>query len=272
MIAIVGRACELPDARTPEQLWENVLAGRRAFRRLPSERLALADYLSLDRTAEDRMYATEAALHRGVRVRPRALPRARRDVSRVRPHALAGARRGVPRARRRWVRRRRGTATGVDRRRPRQHAHWGDVARGGSARALALRAARGRRRAERAGPRPPVRAASCSRASSAPTKRRLLRSVTSRSPAALSNTIAGRVCNHLDLGGGGYTVDGACAASLLAVITACQRLTSGELDVASPVASTSASTRSSSSASPRRRARRRRDARLRRPLAGLLAG
>jgi enediyne polyketide synthase len=27
----------------------------------------------------------------------------------------------------------------------------------------------------------------------------------------LSNTIAGRICNHFDLKGGGYTVDGACA-------------------------------------------------------------
>src|SRR3954451_23017469 len=45
---------------------------------------------------------------------------------------------------------------------------------------------------------------------------------------ALSNTIAGRICNHLDLHGGGYTVDGACAASLLATATACERLPSGE--------------------------------------------
>src|SRR5690606_28239 len=48
----------------------------------------------------------------------------------------------------------------------------------------------------------------------------------------LSNTIAGRVCNHFDLGGGGYTVDGACAASLLAVTTACQALSAGDVDVA----------------------------------------
>jgi enediyne polyketide synthase len=28
----------------------------------------------------------------------------------------------------------------------------------------------------------------------------------------LSNTIAGRICNHFDLKGGGYTVDGACSS------------------------------------------------------------
>src|SRR5439155_14775390 len=48
----------------------------------------------------------------------------------------------------------------------------------------------------------------------------------------LSNTIAGRICNHFDLKGGGYTVDGSCASSLLAVTTACSSLVSGDLDVA----------------------------------------
>lgn len=48
----------------------------------------------------------------------------------------------------------------------------------------------------------------------------------------LSNTIAGRICNYFDLHGGGYTVDGACASSLLAVCTAAARLASGELDLA----------------------------------------
>src|SRR5207248_6345074 len=40
------------------------------------------------------------------------------------------------------------------------------------------------------------------------------------------------ICNRFDLKGGGYTVDGACASSLLAVTTACSSLLSGDLDVA----------------------------------------
>jgi len=48
----------------------------------------------------------------------------------------------------------------------------------------------------------------------------------------LSNTIAGRICNFLDLRGGGYTVDGACSSSLIAVLTAATALSSGTLDVA----------------------------------------
>ena len=38
-IAIVGVACSYPDATTPRELWENAVAGRRAFRRLPDVRM-----------------------------------------------------------------------------------------------------------------------------------------------------------------------------------------------------------------------------------------
>lgn len=48
---------------------------------------------------------------------------------------------------------------------------------------------------------------------------------------ALSNTIAGRICNYYDFHGTGYTVDGACASSLIAVVHARDALRSGALDV-----------------------------------------
>ena len=47
----------------------------------------------------------------------------------------------------------------------------------------------------------------------------------------LSNTIAGRICNYLNLGGGGYTVDGACSSSLLAIATAANGLMNRDLDL-----------------------------------------
>src|SRR6266436_399202 len=61
-IAIVGLACVYPDARTPAELWENVLAQRRAFRRLPPERLRAVDYWSADAAAPDRTYSAEGAV------------------------------------------------------------------------------------------------------------------------------------------------------------------------------------------------------------------
>jgi enediyne polyketide synthase len=48
---------------------------------------------------------------------------------------------------------------------------------------------------------------------------------------SLSNTIAGRICNHFDLGGGGYTVDGACCSSLLAVADISAALVAGDIQV-----------------------------------------
>src|SRR4051794_38017554 len=64
-IAIVGLACLYPEARTPAELWENVLAQRQAFRRLPPERLRAEDYFSNDPQAEDKTYSLEAALIEG---------------------------------------------------------------------------------------------------------------------------------------------------------------------------------------------------------------
>src|SRR5437868_6180188 len=64
-IALVGMACRYPDARSPGELWENVLAQRQAFRRLPAERLSLADYGSADDGDPDRMATTEAAVLEG---------------------------------------------------------------------------------------------------------------------------------------------------------------------------------------------------------------
>jgi len=48
----------------------------------------------------------------------------------------------------------------------------------------------------------------------------------------LANTIAGRVCNYLNLKGGGYIVDGACSSSLLSVATACDALKLRNMDLA----------------------------------------
>jgi enediyne polyketide synthase len=61
-IAITGLACRYPDAASATELWENALAQRRAFRRMPAERLNPADYYSADRHAPDRTYAITAAV------------------------------------------------------------------------------------------------------------------------------------------------------------------------------------------------------------------
>ena len=227
-IAIVGMACRYPDARSPGELWENVLAGRRAFRRLPPERLRLEDYPP---DAEDSIYSTEAALLEGyefdrVRFRVagstfRAADMAHWLALEVAADALADAgfaeAEGLPKEASGVLVG--NSLTGEFSRANLMRLRWPYVRRVVDA-ALAEQDWSEQRRADfleglqeqYKSPFPPVGDETLA--------------------GGLSNTIAGRICNHFDLGGGGYTVDGACASSLLAVGTACSALTVGDLDVA----------------------------------------
>jgi enediyne polyketide synthase len=230
-IAIVGMACVYPDARSPGELWENVLAQRRAFRRVPPERLRLEDYFSADPHTPDATYATEAAVIEGYefdRVAFRVVGSTFRaaDLAHwlaldVASRALADAGftdgNGLPRE-----------ATGV---------LLGNTLTGEFSRANTLRLRW-----------PYVRrvldAALVKEHWSAEQRETFLAGLEEKykSPfppvgeetlaGGLSNTIAGRICNQFDLKGGGYTVDGACASSLLATANACSALAVGDLDVA----------------------------------------
>ena len=230
-IAIVGMACRYPDARSPGELWENALAGRRAFRRIPAERLNLNDYLSSDRQSPDQTYSTEGAFIEGyefdrARFRvPGATYRAADPAHWLTLDVAAAALEdagftngeGLPRE-----------TTGV---------FIGNTLTGEFSRAntLRLRWPYVRR---------VVRKVLEDDAFPLERRRELLSQLETlyKKPfppvgaetlaGGLSNTIAGRICNHFDLNGGGYTVDGACASSLLAVINACSSLTAGDLEVA----------------------------------------
>ncbi|MGJ4941457.1 SDR family NAD(P)-dependent oxidoreductase [Bradyrhizobium sp. HKCCYLS1011] len=48
----------------------------------------------------------------------------------------------------------------------------------------------------------------------------------------LANTIAGRIANYFDMHGGAYSVDGACASSMVALADAATLLVSGQIDAA----------------------------------------
>jgi enediyne polyketide synthase len=230
-IAIVGMACRYPDAKSPAELWENVLAQRRAFRRLPPERLRVEDYFSSDRNAPDRTYAAEAALIEGYEfdrekfkvvgstfrsadlahwlaldIAARALEDAGFSEGRGLPVESTGVVLG-------------NTLTGEFSRANLMRYRWPYVRRTLDATLQDEGWPAAKRRtfletleARYKSPFPPVGEESLA--------------------GGLSNTIAGRICNHFDFKGGGYTVDGACASSLLAVTHACAALASEDLDVA----------------------------------------
>ncbi|GGL40595.1 type I polyketide synthase [Planomonospora parontospora] len=227
-IAIVGAACRYPDAGDPDELWEMVLSGRRAFRPLPPRRLNLDDYAA---AGADGTYARFAAVLEGwtfdrTRFRIpgptyRVTDPAHWLALEVAADALASA--GHPDGR------------GLDR--DRVGVVIGNSMNGEFSRAsvLRLRWPYVRRVLQHAltaeGWAPEAQA-------------RFLAGLeqTYKSPfpepndetlaGGLANTIAGRICNHFDLHGGGYTVDGACSSSLLSVITAARALRAGDIDVA----------------------------------------
>jgi enediyne polyketide synthase len=230
-IAIVGMGCRYPDADSPERLWENVLAGRRAFRQLPEERMRLDDYYSPDPAAPDRFYARMAAVLTGWefdRVAFKVAGSTYRSTDLTHWLALDVAARALADA---------GFPGGDGLPRDRTGVVIGNTLTGEFTRANVLRLRW-----------PYVRRvmAAALRDEGWDDERlgRFLaeteRTYKAPFPAVdedtlaggLSNTIAGRICNHFDLHGGGYTVDGACSSSLLSVITACRSLAEGDVSVA----------------------------------------
>lgn len=229
-VAIVAAACEYPDARSPNDLWEVSLFGRQAFRRLPSSRLSLTQYLRGD-VDPDGLYEIEAALIEGYSFdRERflvplatfrstdlshwlALDVASRAISSLPPDSLETSR----------VKDRTGvvianTLTGEFSRSALLRYRWPFIEH-------------------------QVRTAAHSFLASYDLERflgDLEQQIKAPFPdpdsdslaGGLSNTIAGRIANHFGFRGGAHAVDGACASSLVGIVTACERLRSGELDCA----------------------------------------
>lgn len=230
-IAIVGMACRYPDARTPSELWENVLAQRRSFRRIPAERMRMEDYFSSDRAAEDRTYSCEAALIEGYefdRVKFRVSGSQFRSADLAHWMALDIATQALVDA---------GFDGGTGLPKESTGVLLANTLTGDTSRANVLRLrwpyvrrVVGAAMAEQ-GHAPGAIEAFLQTLE--PQYKQPFPTVNEETLAGgLSNTIAGRICNHFDLKGGGYTLDGACAASLLAVSNACSAIVAGDLDVA----------------------------------------
>ncbi|MFC7221071.1 SDR family NAD(P)-dependent oxidoreductase [Streptomyces polyrhachis] len=230
-IAVVGMACRYPDADDPAQLWDLVVRKRRAFRRLPAERLAVEDYFDATRTSPDSVYATKAAVLEGWSF-DRAAFRVPGSVHRstdpahwlaleTAAKALADA--GAP------------GGSGLDRERVAVvigNTLTGEVTR---ARSMRLRWPYVRSVLEATLEEEGVAGALREQILARGAQRYLAPFPEPDDDflaGGLANTIAGRICNHFDFHGGGFTVDGACSSSLLAVINACSLLHEGSADLA----------------------------------------
>jgi len=225
-IAVVALACRFPDADTPDQLWQNMLDGRRSFRPLPPERLPLADYAAgqvagsetiapvlaglladwqFDRT---RFHVPQSAFEAADLAHWLCLDVAAEAVGQVGAGRLPAERTGVVVA---------NTLTGefsraqMLRLRLPYLLHRLD-------RGLAAREADASQRQQAV----EALAEALRQDFPDPNEETLA--------GGLANTIAGRIANYFDLQGGAWSVDGACASSLLAWHDAAAALASGELD------------------------------------------
>ena len=221
-IAVIGLSCWYPDARNPRQLWENILARRRQFRLFLDQRLPLSDYYHPDPEEPDKVYGRKASYIDGFDFdwasrRLTLSTYESTDIAHwlafeVALEAIADAgfnRENIPREYTGVIVG--NTLTGEQTRANTMRLRWPFVRR-------ALNAA--------------VQFSGMSSEKFAETEHKFKSFYKSVFPSVnedtlvggLSNTIAGRICNYLNLFGGGYTVDGACSSSLLAVATAATEL------------------------------------------------
>ncbi|MCX6130780.1 MAG: beta-ketoacyl synthase N-terminal-like domain-containing protein, partial [Proteobacteria bacterium] len=229
-IAIVGLSCWYPGAQSLVEFWENILAKRQQFRRMPDEQLPLDQYQDSNRATPDKTYGTEAAVLDGFEFdwKSRRIPKQvfestdivhwlalevalkALDDSGLDLAKLQSQQTGVILG---------NTLTGEWTRTNAMRMRWPFFER-------VLRETAANKGMLGEGLDSYISSVEEAFKSVFPTINE------DTLAGALSNTIAGRICNFLDLHGGGYTVDGACSSSLIAIITAARNLANHDLDVA----------------------------------------
>jgi len=230
LIAIIGMACHYPGAQDLRSFWENILTRRRQFRPFPDTRLPASDYYDPDPAAPDKTYCRKAGLLDGFAFDPAQyrIPRSTFESADI-VHWLAlkvalaslddagFSKTSVPKERTGVILG--NTLTGEYSRSEGMRLRWPFV----------------RRVVEKAALEKGLsseQTAEFLRTTEAYYKSIFTPITEDTLAGALSNTIAGRICNYLDLHGGGYTVDGACSSSIIAAATAATHLVNRDLDLA----------------------------------------
>lgn len=229
-IAVIGTACYYPGASNIKELWENILARRVQFRRMLDKRLPLGEYYDEDAKAPDKTYLIKAAFLENFQFDWEKLRIPKKTVEStdiahwlaldiaLKTFEDAGYKLdNIPLQNTGVIVG--NTLTGEQTRSQTLRLRWPYVQK-----VLNTTAAhRGMGMEERG--------------HFAAEMEQIYKSafypITEDSLAGgLANTIAGRICNFLNLKGGGYIVDGACSSSLLAVATAADALKMGNMDLA----------------------------------------
>ncbi|WP_083964053.1 type I polyketide synthase [Shimazuella kribbensis] len=229
-IAVIGIGNYYPGAKNPKELWRNILARRRQFRRMPDQRLPLSEYYDENPTAPDKTYLDYAAVIDDFQFdwSSKRIPKSTYESTdivhwlalEIANQALEDAglvKESIPKDKT-------GVIVG--------NSLTGEFMRSYTMR---LRWPFVRRVLHATGKQQGLSTPMLSKLEKDMEKiyKSVFTPVTEDTLAGnLSNTIAGRICNFFDFHGGGYVVDGACSSSLLAVATAADKLVNGDLDLA----------------------------------------
>ncbi len=227
-IAVVGIGCHYPGASSAHELFENVMAGRQAFRRIPVERWRIDDYYHPDKEHPDTTYCKKAAFVENFVFNPEEfrIPRSTwRATDTAQWLALKVARDALQDAALENINRDNvgvivgNTLTGEVSRASVLRYRWPYAQKvfAELLRELSIDEEQGTYLMQRIEQR--------FKAPFAPVNEDNL-------AGGLSNTIAGRICNFFDFKGGGFSTDGACSSSLLAINQACIALEHGTCDLA----------------------------------------
>ncbi len=228
-IAVIGMGCVYPGALSPETLWENILAGRRYFRITPDERLPNAYYFDPDPAAPGKTYCNRMAVIDGWSFDPTAwkIPPITFEQSEIvhwlalhtSNEALKDAALDFTKTDTRRVGVVLGNSgSGEFHRSYLMPNRWPFVER-------AIRRAVENSLAQQDADELVGAVRHYYQSPFPELQEDYLAGI-------MGNVIAGRIANYYDFRSAAYTVDGACASSLLAVIHACKHLESGDMDVA----------------------------------------
>jgi malonyl CoA-acyl carrier protein transacylase len=225
-VAIVGVGARTPLGASAGEFWEGVVTGRDGIREVPSERWDSGLYWSPDPAAPDRTYSkiggfvTSGVFDRKLFRLPPSVVESMDECQRL---ALSSVDEAL-----------RDTTAEIERERCAVvlgNALGGDRREKTSARVFFPEFARALLEADGWADLPAELRERLLRSVEANYKGRLPRVTEDTMPGELSNVIAGRIANVMDLGGSNYTVDAACASSLAALASAGRALRAGECDV-----------------------------------------
>lgn len=229
-IAVIGLGCWYPGAASVPELWRNILGGKQQFRPMPDCRLPMAEYQHGDKNQPDKTYGTQAAVIDGYVFdwAAKRIPKSAYEACDI-VHwlALDVALQML------------GDAGYSSDKLPRETTQVivGNTLTGEFTRSNTLRlrwpyVQKSLARAAAEVGLPPADCDLLSQAMEARFKSVFAQTNEDSLAGGLANTIAGRICNFLNLNGGGFTVDGACSSSLIAIYTAACNLASGSCDFA----------------------------------------